>query len=122
MISNYIGFFCFLAISPYRPALQSVFFHTALPVCLASRQLSHEAILATSAMAFSIVKWVGAAYLIWLGIKALRSDGGSFISQDVNSSPKFFSIFRQGVFVALLKPKVAIFFLAFLPQFGAQGR
>ena len=78
-------------------------------------------ILATSALAFSLVKWVGAAYLIWLGIKALRSDGGSFISQDVKTSPDFFPIFRQGVLVALLNPKVAIFFLAFLPQFIVSG-
>lgn len=88
-------------------------------VLMAAAGLS--AILATSAMAFSIVKWVGAAYLIWLGISALRSDGGSFVSKDVNSSQHFFPIFRQGVFVALLNPKVAIFFLAFLPQFVVAG-
>lgn len=80
-----------------------------------------SAILATSAMAFSVVKWVGAAYLIWLGIAALRSNGGSFVSETVTSNPNFFSIFRQGAFVALLNPKVAIFFLAFLPQFVVPG-
>lgn len=78
-------------------------------------------ILATSALAFSVVKWVGAAYLIWLGIRALRSRGGSFISEDVNSSPRYFPIYQQGVFVGLLNPKVAIFFLAFLPQFVVEG-
>jgi len=88
-------------------------------VLMAAAGLS--AILATSAVAFSVVKWAGAAYLIWLGIQALRSDGGSFVSEDVGRSADMFPIFRQGVVVALLNPKVAIFFLAFLPQFVVAG-
>ncbi|MBV1866028.1 MAG: LysE family translocator [Rhodobacteraceae bacterium] len=88
-------------------------------VLMAAAGLS--AILATSALAFSIVKWAGAAYLLWLGYKALRSKGGSFVSDKVTSSPSFFPIFRQGVVVALLNPKVAVFFLAFLPQFVVAG-
>lgn len=88
-------------------------------VLLAAAGLS--AIIATSAMAFSIVKWAGAAYLIWLGIAALRSGGGSFVSKDVKSSPDVLPIFKQGVIVALMNPKVAVFFLAFLPQFVVEG-
>jgi len=88
-------------------------------VLMAAAGLS--AILATSAVAFSVVKWVGAAYLIWLGITALRSGGGSFVSNQIQHSSDFFLIFRQGVIVALLNPKVAIFFLAFLPQFVVAG-
>ncbi len=88
-------------------------------VVLAAAGLS--AVIATSAIAFSFVKWVGAAYLIWLGIAALRSSGGSFTSEDVTASPDFFPIFRQGVIVALMNPKVAVFFLAFLPQFVVVG-
>ncbi len=88
-------------------------------VLMAAAGLS--AILATSATAFSIVKWVGASYLIWLGIQALRSDGGSFISEKVETSPDLLPIFRQGILVAILNPKVAIFFLAFLPQFVVTG-
>lgn len=88
-------------------------------VLMAAAGLS--AILATSATAFSIVKWAGAAYLIWLGVRALRSGGGSFISGQAKRSPDFFPVFRQGVLVALLNPKVAIFFLAFLPQFVVAG-
>ena len=84
-------------------------------VLIAAAGLS--AILATSAMAFSVVKWVGAAYLIWLGIQALRSDGSGFIAEGIKGSAKLMPIYRQGVVVALLNPKVAIFFLAFLPQF-----
>jgi len=78
-------------------------------------------ILATSAVAFSIVKWAGAAYLIWLGITALRSGGGKFISEDVQSSTHFYPIYKQGVLIGLLNPKVALFFLAFLPQFVVAG-
>lgn len=78
-------------------------------------------ILATSAVAFSIVKWTGAAYLIWLGLSALRSGGGSFISEDVKVNSEFAPIYKQGVMVGLLNPKVAIFFLAFLPQFVVEG-
>ncbi len=80
-----------------------------------------SAILATSAVAFSVVKWVGAAYLIWLGIKALRSGGGSFVSEQKSASDNLGPVFRQGVLIAVLNPKVAIFFLAFLPQFVVPG-
>lgn len=76
-----------------------------------------SAILATSAVAFSVVKWAGAAYLIWLGIAALRSDGSGFVADSEMNSPSYLPIYRQGVMVAVLNPKVAVFFLAFLPQF-----
>jgi len=88
-------------------------------VLMAAAGLS--AILATSATAFAVVKWAGAAYLLYLGIKALRSDGSGFISKGGATSPRAFPIFKQGVIVALLNPKVAIFFLAFLPQFVVAG-
>lgn len=78
-------------------------------------------ILATSAVAFSAVKWVGAGYLIWLGIQALRSDGGKFIAEGVATDPNALVIYKQGALVGLLNPKVAIFFLAFLPQFVVVG-
>ena len=83
--------------------------------------LGLSAILATSAVAFSAVKWIGAAYLIWLGIQALRSKRGS-MSDTSQVSPKgLMKIFKQGMLVAVLNPKVAIFFLAFLPQFVEEG-
>lgn len=83
--------------------------------------LGLSAILATSAVAFSAVKWIGAAYLIWLGIQALRS-GGTNISVNGRVSPKgLMKLFKQGVLVAVLNPKVAVFFLAFLPQFVEPG-
>ena len=80
-----------------------------------------SAILATSAIAFSMVKWVGAAYLIWLGIQALRSSGGGFVKDTGSADETFRSVFRQGIVIAIFNPKVAIFFLAFLPQFVVAG-
>ncbi len=78
-------------------------------------------VLATSALAFWMVKWAGAAYLIWLGIQALRSNGRQFVAEGGVASPHAFPIYKQGVMVGLLNPKVAIFFLAFLPQFVVVG-
>ncbi|KQB16555.1 LysE family translocator [Rhodobacter capsulatus] len=84
-----------------------------------------SAILASSALAFGLVKWVGAAYLIWLGLGALRAPGGAFLSEPPEGARPglqvWRQIWRQGVFVSLLNPKVAIFFLAFLPQFVVAG-
>jgi len=90
-----------------------------LHVLLAAIGLS--AILATSATAFTFVKWIGAAYLIWLGIQAFRSDGASYSSDTEVNQLSNIKIFQQGVLVAALNPKVAIFFLAFLPQFVVVG-
>jgi len=90
-----------------------------LHVLLAAIGLS--AILATSATAFTFVKWIGAAYLIWLGIQAFRSDGTSYSSDTEVNQLSNIKIFQQGVLVAALNPKVAIFFLAFLPQFVVVG-
>ena len=80
-----------------------------------------SAILAASAVAFSAVKWAGAAYLIWLGVQALRSKGGGFVAETRDGGEPLRKVFRQGVLVAVLNPKVAIFFLAFLPQFVEPG-
>ena len=80
--------------------------------------LGLSAILMTSAMAFSIVKWIGAIYLIWIGIQSIRSKSGNNFKIDNDSMPEnLHKSLRQGFLVSLLNPKVAIFFLAFLPQF-----
>ncbi|EJJ27877.1 LysE family translocator [Rhizobium sp. CF142] len=88
-------------------------------VLLAAFGLS--AILAASAIAFSTVKWVGAIYLVWLGIQALRSKGEGGFVRATGETLGWRRIYRQGVLVSLLNPKVAIFFLAFLPQFVVEG-
>jgi threonine/homoserine/homoserine lactone efflux protein len=77
-------------------------------------------ILQTSAIAFLIVKYLGAIYLIYLGIKSWR-DQSMFGLQTSTSSVSFRRIFWQGVLSNVLNPKIAIFFLAFLPQFVDKG-
>lgn len=88
-------------------------------VLLAALGLS--AIVAASASAFTVVKWVGVAYLLWLGFNALRSRGDGFLIDGDGMQESVFSIYRQGVLIDLLNPKVATFFLAFLPQFIVDG-
>lgn len=77
-------------------------------------------ILQTSALAFLIIKVVGAMYLIYLGIKAWR-DKSTFNLQTSTSSMSLRKVFWQGVLSNVLNPKIAIFFLAFLPQFVDKG-
>ncbi len=77
-----------------------------------------SAILMTSAVAFTAVKWAGAAYLVYLGVGALRSRGGPIsVSAEGLSGRSRRAIFWQGFLSDLLNPKVAVFFLALLPQF-----
>lgn len=75
-----------------------------------------SAVIAASATLFSLVKYAGAAYLLWLGIKALREKAPSFPGQGMArlTAPE---AFRQAVLAEVLNPKTALFFLAFLPQF-----
>ena len=73
-------------------------------------------ILQTSALAFLIVKYVGAGYLIYLGIRAWR-EKSTFRLGPTAVAVSFRKVFWQGVLSNVLNPKVAIFFLAFLPQF-----
>lgn len=79
-----------------------------------------SALLATSALAFTAVKFIGAAYLIYLGIQALRSHSKLAISGET-AAQRSSQLFYQGFLTNLLNPKIAIFFLAFLPQFVAPG-
>lgn len=78
-------------------------------------------ILASSAAAFSIVKWAGVAYLIWLGYRTLTAADVSFAEPTMKPAA-LRRIFAQGVLVNILNPKVAMFFLAFIPQFVDTSR
>ncbi|MBX2838287.1 MAG: LysE family translocator [Gammaproteobacteria bacterium] len=80
-----------------------------------------SAVLLASATAFLLIKWIGAAYLIWLGVQAFRSKGTSYKTTSTISDVSNFTIYKQGVLIATLNPKVAMFFLAFLPQFVLPG-
>lgn len=83
------------------------------------------ALLATSATAFTVLKWVGAAYLVWMGVKLLLAKGGSSVVPTVAPiapvAVDLGRVFRQGFLTNVLNPKVALFFLAFVPQFIAPG-
>jgi threonine/homoserine/homoserine lactone efflux protein len=78
--------------------------------------LGLAALLAVSSLAFTVVKFAGAAYLVWLGIEALRATSADAPAAQVESPPPG-RIARDGFWVALLNPKTALFFAAFLPQF-----
>lgn len=84
-------------------------------ILAASAAAGLSAILASSAAAFNIVKYLGAAYLIYLGIRRLFSNDDHILM--VTQRKRLSHIFFQGTFVAVLNPKTALFFLAFLPQF-----
>jgi threonine/homoserine/homoserine lactone efflux protein len=78
-----------------------------------------SAILASSAEAFTVVKYLGAAYLVYLGLRALLDGEDDAIEGGTGTSRS--RLFSQGVVIAVLNPKTALFFLAFLPQFVESG-
>ncbi|AGE23556.1 hypothetical protein GHH_c30640 [Geobacillus sp. GHH01] len=104
---------------------------TALGVCCAlflhtaAASLGLSAVIMQSALLFSILKYVGAVYLTYLGVKALygviKKGEALGVETDVNSGEKQPACFRQGFLTDFLNPKVAAFFLTFLPQFVAPG-
>jgi RhtB (resistance to homoserine/threonine) family protein len=92
--------------------MSGVLIHTLLAA------LGLSVILATSSMAFSVVKYAGAGYLTWIGIGFLRSGRHRETIEPMEKKQHIpWKIYRQGVLTNLLNPKVALFFLSFLPQF-----
>ena len=91
-------------------------------VHVAAAVLGLSALLMSSAIAFGVVKYVGAAYLIFLGVQKLRQK--DFFSTSSSSGTKLSRVFTQGIVVNVLNPKTALFFFAFLPQFvdASNGR
>jgi threonine/homoserine/homoserine lactone efflux protein len=84
--------------------------------------LGLSALLAASAAAFTAVKWIGAAYLVYLGVTLLKKRGG--LAADMGARREVTSmrrVFWQGFLTNVLNPKVALFFLAFVPQFIDAG-
>jgi threonine/homoserine/homoserine lactone efflux protein len=67
--------------------------------------------------AFWVLKIVGALYLVWLAIQAVRSGGGLLVARDSDRQPSFAQSYMTGLGINLTNPKVALFFVTFLPQF-----
>jgi threonine/homoserine/homoserine lactone efflux protein len=78
-----------------------------------------SALLAASSAAFTLVKWIGAAYLCFIGVKMLLSRGEAPVAAGDSGAISQRQVFLQGALTNALNPKVALFFLAFLPQFVA---
>lgn len=110
-------------------------FFTTLGICAGlcvhavASALGLSAILRVSAVAYSVVKFAGGAYLIYLGVQTIRESGKRRIAETAGEIGNFTNArlerrmigrcFRQGVFTNVLNPKVAVFYLTFLPQFVA---
>lgn len=95
--------------------------HTGTLAHIGAAAAGISALLVSSAVAFNLVRYAGAAYLIWLGITRLLE------SEELEPAAEVYErtlsrVFYQGVLVNLLNPKTALFFLAFLPQFVDPGR
>jgi threonine/homoserine/homoserine lactone efflux protein len=79
------------------------------------------ALLVASQVAYTILKWVGAGYLIWTGYKMLRHPRASFVVENNAASTAGRASFGTGLLTNLLNPKVGIFYVSFLPQFVPPG-
>ena len=79
------------------------------------------ALLMASQVAYSVLKWVGAAYLIWTGYKMLRHPRASFVVNETGALNAGRTAFGTGLLTNLLNPKVGIFYVSFLPQFVPPG-
>jgi threonine/homoserine/homoserine lactone efflux protein len=96
--------------------------HTATFIHVLAAALGLAALLLSSALAFSIVKYAGAAYLIWLGLRKIFGPAEAAGANGVLPRYSHARLFRDGFVVNLLNPKTALFFFAFLPQFVDVGR
>lgn len=94
---------------------------TGLLVHTAAVAAGLAALFAASATAFAVVKWLGAGYLVWLAWQALRAP---VLDPDASAAAPGdgWAMYRRGILMNLSNPKVAIFFLAFLPQFADAAR
>ena len=96
--------------------------HAGTLVHVAAAAAGLSAVLAASATAFSVVKYLGAAYLIYLGVRQLRPRAGDPDDLMLAAPPRLSRAFVDGFVVNVLNPKTALFFLAFLPQFVTVSR
>jgi threonine/homoserine/homoserine lactone efflux protein len=96
--------------------------HTGSLVHIAAALAGLTTLLAASATAFRAVKWAGAAYLVFLGIRAFLDRGEEALDEEAVPEAGLRKVFTQGFIVNLLNPKTTVFFLAFVPQFVDPAR
>jgi threonine/homoserine/homoserine lactone efflux protein len=136
-IENYLGFLASAIVLNLTPGIDTIYILTrsisqgksaglvsvagimsGCVVHVLSAAFGLSIILSTSALVFSLIKWAGAGYLIYLGIRTIFSKQSSLdMLLMSNSSRDLFKIYKQGVLTNVLNPKVGLFFLSFLPQF-----
>jgi threonine/homoserine/homoserine lactone efflux protein len=80
------------------------------------------ALIAASPLAFTALKWAGGAYLVWLGLQALRHAGAVRVAGDGSAAEPLRRTFTKGLVANAINPKVVLFFLSFLPQFVDTSR
>jgi threonine/homoserine/homoserine lactone efflux protein len=105
-----------IALGSRAGALSVLGISTGILIHTAFAAFGLSALLATSTVAFGLLKFAGALYLIFLGIQALMRKPHGITTPSVDATGPW-RIYRQGVTTNVLNPKIAIFFLAFLPQF-----
>ena len=111
-----------LAVGRRRTMLTIVGICAGCMIHATASALGLSAILATSAAAFNVVKTLGAAYLVWIGVQSIHEARASTPVSASGATPHSGAgPFLQGFLTNLLNPKVAIFYLTFLPQFISQG-
>lgn len=89
---------------------------TGLIVHITAATIGISAIIYNSAFAFTLIKYAGAIYLLYLAYKSFKAKGSSF-DLEVKDSLDYRSLYKKGIIMNLLNPKVSLFFLAFFPQF-----
>src|SRR5687767_1909404 len=98
---------------PRRATLATLGIATGCLIWGALVALGLGALLAASQLAFTVLKWVGAAYLVWLGIGMILKPRQTF---DAGQAQPSAGSFRRGLLTNLLNPKVGVFYVSFLPQ------
>jgi threonine/homoserine/homoserine lactone efflux protein len=107
---------------PRRAAFAAVGIISGCLVWGAAVALGLGALLAASKIAFTVLKWAGAAYLVWLGLNLILKPRSSFdLPQGAAAEGSDFTWLRRGLLTNMLNPKVGVFYISFLPQFLPAG-
>jgi threonine/homoserine/homoserine lactone efflux protein len=107
---------------PRRAALAAVGVIAGCLVWGAAVALGLGALLAASTLAFTVLKWAGAAYLVWLGVNLIaRPRSGFDLAAGAGPAGGDFTWLRRGLLTNLLNPKIGVFYISFLPQFLPAG-